>query len=325
MANAALRQLLMLQKIPRYPSKVTVSDIQKYLGDEGFFVNKRSVERDLRQLECHFPLICDDGSRPNGWSYDTKSILSLPVMDGHTAITLNLVEKHLSGHLPQSALEHLRPHFNNAKDVLRQESYRHLASWPQKVASVPRGFALEPANIKSNVLSDVYDALLKEHQLEITYNGKPEQIIHPLGLVMRGPVLYLVCSFFEYEDVRQLAVHRIGKTKMFTARINTPKEFCLEDYIKSGAFGYPETNKSLGLIALFSKDAARHLYETPIEPNQVLAVQEDGRVRIEVQIPDNHEVRWWLQAFGAEVEVLGPLSLRKEFADVAVKLSQSYQ
>lgn len=49
--------------------------------------------------------------------------------------------------------------------------------------------------------------------------------IHPLGLLACGPVVYLVCTLFDYGDVRQLALHRMHAPVETDARSREPERF----------------------------------------------------------------------------------------------------
>ncbi len=50
----------------------------------------------------------------------------------------------------------------------------------------------------------------------------------------------------------------------------------------------------------------------------------DGRIELSANVPDTSELRWWLLAFGAQVEILEPLSLREEFQETARRMAACY-
>ena len=50
------RQWLMLSKIPRFPRRISASELQIILSDAGFNIDIRSVQRDLLKLSQPFPL-----------------------------------------------------------------------------------------------------------------------------------------------------------------------------------------------------------------------------------------------------------------------------
>jgi hypothetical protein len=59
----------MLRLIPRAPRKISRAGIETALRDEGFEINRRTIQRDLQHLAGVFPLIVDDQHVPYGWSW----------------------------------------------------------------------------------------------------------------------------------------------------------------------------------------------------------------------------------------------------------------
>ena len=78
------------------------------------------------------------------------------------------------------------------------------------------------------------------------------------------------------------------------------------------------------LDALFDAEAAAHLRETRLSARQILRYCPDGRVRVTATVRDTLQLRWWLQGFGEQVEVIGPESLREEFAETAQEMHRLY-
>lgn len=62
-----VRQLQMLQLIPRSPAQVTVAELTGSLAELGFVVTGRTVQRDLNDIASVMPLECNDKSKPYGW------------------------------------------------------------------------------------------------------------------------------------------------------------------------------------------------------------------------------------------------------------------
>ncbi|WP_414675057.1 WYL domain-containing protein [Massilia sp. CFBP9012] len=49
--------------------------------------------------------------------------------------------------------------------------------------------------------------------------------MHPLGVVTRDTVIYLVCTMWSFTDVRQLALHRMQSATMLNEACNRPEGF----------------------------------------------------------------------------------------------------
>src|SRR3546814_5727027 len=132
--------------------------------------------------------------------------------------------------------------------------------------------------------------------------------IHPLGLLSRGPVVYLVCTLFDYGDVRQLALHRMDTATESAARSREPTRFDFEEYVRTEARRYGSGGK-IRLVARFDAAAAEQLREMPISHDQVIRDLEDHLVEVSATVEDDELLRWWLLGFGRRVEVIAPAKL----------------
>ena len=326
-----LRQWAMLKHIPQHPRLITARELYNQLQSDGFSVGIRTIERDLISLSSVFQLISDERSRPFGWSWSKDApAFSLPTMLPIQALTFELAHEHLTHLLPATLLNSLKPYFKCAEGVLTSgNSVKKLASWRKKVAIVPPNQPLIPANYPVTIIEAVHFALLNEQQLEITYVSREQAEtktypIHPLGLVQRGAVTYLIATLYTYPDIRLLAVHRIKAAKVLEEPIISPPNFNLTQYISQGAFGFDESGL-IELVVRFTLGAAEHLLETRLSLNQQIVPDQAGWVRLQATVPNTAQLRWWLMGFGEGVEVLKPVSLRQEFADMARALNGIYQ
>lgn len=328
--DTQLRQWAMLKRIPQHPRQITARELTKNLESEGFEVSKRTIERDLISLSEIFPLLSNERSRPYGWSWnkDAESF-SLPSMSPLQALTLELAHDHLATLLPASLLGTLAPYFKCAEGVLSSgDGVQKLASWRKKVAIVPPNQPLLPPDYPAEIIEAVHSALLSEKQLEVSYKSREQAEaknypVHPLGLVQRGAVTYLVVTLYDYTDIRMLAVHRIQSAQVLELPAKTPAKFDLAEYIRSGAFGFEESG-DIKLVLRFTVSAADHLRETPLSLDQQITPDQPDRVRLQATVPDTAQLRWWLMAFGDQMEVLEPASLRDEFINVSHSLHDIY-
>jgi len=325
-----MRQWQMLRLVPRYPGKISTAELKQRLADEGFDTTQRTIQRDLMALSDLYPLTCDDRSKPFGWSWMAEAdVMDIPGMDSHTALAFYLAQKHLTPLLPKTTVHQLQPHFKTAAHVLDAvPTDKGAPAWRGKVRVLHRGPKLKAPAIATEVEHRVYDALLRNRRLAITYvprwqAGEKEYEINPLGLVLKDGISYLVCSMWDYPDIRLLALHRMLKAKAMDKPANTPDEFNLDDYIASGELDFA-VGGDIKLKALFSSDAAFHLDERPLSDDQTITRQEDGRMRVTATVQDTSELRWWLLGFGDGVEIVAPKPLRREFQSIATLMLKRY-
>lgn len=328
MSTTLSRTMAMLRHIPRHPRKIDTTALRQRLDAAGYDISLRSIQRDLNELSCILPLVSDSG-RPQGWSWQADADpFHLPFLDPQAALTFHLVERHLNTLLPESTLSYLAPWFRTAAAVLEAND-KGVTRWPDKVRVLPRGLRLQSPPIDSAVHATLYDALLEERQVTVRYLQRQatepkEYLVHPLGVVTRDTVIYLVCTMWDFTDVRQLALHRMQSATIQEEACNRPEKFCLDAYIAAGAFGYPESSDTVHLEALFTSDSAAHLVECPLADDQHIVPDGAGLMRVSATVLDTKELRWWLLGFGDQVTVLGPSRLRERMRDTVAGMAAGY-
>lgn len=329
MSDTNLRYLTMLEMIPRAPRKTDAKTLQQKLQNKGYEIDIRSIQRDLIALSRIYP-IQSDGTKPQGWCWMANAApIELPALDPHAALTFKLVESHIRQLLPASTLEYLQPWFQSANGVLEQNG-NGLAHWPEKIRVLPRGIPQQSPHIPPEVSTAVYQALLQDKQLEILYvrnSGQPEpqpHILHPLALVVRDKVVYLIGTYGGNSTIYQFAMHRMVSAQVLETLAQRPADFSLDTYIAQGGFGIPYTQQHIQLEAEFLRHVAIHLRESPIADDQVIEDVDEDNVLLHATVADTLELRIWLRSFGDEVAILSPASLREEFAEMAENLRHYY-
>ncbi len=316
-SETLLRQWALLASIPRSPRKIDVSGIMAKLVAAGFATTKRSVQRDLNTLSAAFPIVSDTRTIPYGWSWATDAAaFDLPAMDAATALTLQLVEKFMPALLPPTVRDHLAPQFARAQQFLRTGQGSGARRWRDCIRVVPREMPLLPPKYDAAAVRVVYESLFEGNRFTCRYRARgasDESVktmeVNPLGLVVRGNLTYLVCTLWQYEDIRQLVLHRISHATRLDRPAKRPRGFDLDEYIRSGEFQYPE-GPMIRLEARFTKEAAAHLYETPLSTDQTLRCAGPEHIEVNATVPHSAQLEWWLLGFGEAVVVLGPQSLR---------------
>jgi len=332
MADALLRQWALLKLIPRAPHKADVGTLLAGLQEQGYTITRRQLQRDLNNLSRAFPLTADDRAIPFGWSWTKDApAFDLPAMDGPTALMVKLVEQFIPQLLPPNLADYLRPWFARAEAVLADRTAPTLSHWLDRVRVVPREMPLLAPEVDTTVARTVYHALLDGKRFTADYASRSspspeprEYVVSPLGLVARGNLLYLVCTLWDYTDLRQLAMHRIRRATPTDIPIATPPGFDLDRYIREGEFHYP-VGPEIKLEARFYRGAAIHLYETPLSLDQTITDLDTDHVLVTATVRDTEQLRWWLLGFGDLVEIATPEILRADIASTQQRGAHAYQ
>ncbi|HLF95695.1 MAG TPA: WYL domain-containing protein, partial [Methylococcaceae bacterium] len=270
-----------------------------------------------------------DEGRPAGWSWHRDAPqVNLPGLTATQALTFQLAERYLSALMPGACLDELGPYFSAAAGALDAMQDNVLHRWASKIAVVPPTQRLQAPSVDPQAQRVVYEALLRGRQVQLSYQRRGETelqnwVAHPLGLVVRGPVTYLVATLFGYEDIVSLVLHRVRSANLLDDASVQPDGFDLQAYIAEGHLGFGDGDR-ITLRALFSEYAGMHLFETPLSVDQTLTPADDGKLLLRAVVPDTQELRWWLLGFGEGVEVLAPKALRRNLAETAAKLYRLY-
>ena len=330
MADKFLRLLAMLEQIPRAPYKRSPGELRAKLAELGYSTDVRSVQRDLERLSGLLPLEADRRNKPYGWHWSASTRpLSLPRMTTAEAVTHRLVGMFLRDLLPGSVLQALKPQRQAAEQVLATLPHGGLRDWSRKVRLLPPGQLLIAPEVKPAVLGRLYEALLVNRRISARYRPvgeagpRPYKELSPLALVLRGRVLYLLCTVSEHSNVLQFVAHRFIEVTLLDKRVNRPPEFDLDAYIQANNFDFPK-GESIPLDVLFLQNLAIHVQETPLSKDQTVERYDDTRIRIRATVNDTGQLRWWLLGFGARVEVLGPPALRAEMQKTCRAMAQRY-
>lgn len=326
-----LRQWNMLHMVPRAPRKISVKEIRSALVDAEFVVTERTIQRDLQELSLVFPLLADERDRPFGWSWRHDSPnFDLPGLSVPEALTLALVEQHLANALPPATLDALRPYFMSASQALGAiDKDAQSNTWLSKVRTIPPMQRLIAPVIDPACQRTIYDALMRDCQLKIAYRKRDATAVnqydsvHPLAIIQRGQIIYLICMFADYNDIRMLPLHRVTAAEVLYLPSRKNADFDVDQYIESGYMGFC-ADRAIRLRALFSRAAGEHLFETALTRDQVLRALPDGRLELTATVPETRELTWWLLGFGDGVEVVEPAELREELGAMIRRMARAY-
>lgn len=322
MSEALKRQLDILKMLSK-DRPLKTSEVHQKLERLGHAISKRTVERDLQSLSLSYPITTSEKENALWWQYSQGVAINLfPGLSEAEAVSFIMLKQFAEQLLPQSLAQDLEPYFQEAKRTLSNGIAKSaIRSWPDKIRTVPANQPLMKPHVPHEVQKEVHAALLRDHQLRVHYQAQSrpepkEYVINLLGLVEHGAAQYLVVNFEGHDAARIIALHRIHQAKMLPTKINKPKDFDLDAYIASGAFGFSGDAPEIEVALRFYDGAGFHLKETPFSVDQRVHEIDEQTLEVNATVCDNRRFRWWLMGFGADVKVMGPESLRSLTRDL---------
>lgn len=328
MNDTMMRQWAMLRSIPRYPRRIDAPTLVNKLQDLGMRVSLRTVQRDLNSLAQMFPLDFDQ-SRPQGWWWrQGANKLEIPGMDVHAALTFTLVEQYMQNLLPRATLSNMAPWFQAAEGVTNTQA-SVITQWREKLRVIPHTLHKIPAPIDPAIQATIYNGLLHERQLEVTYRAITSGLapktypLHPLGLVVVEQVVYLVCTVKDYQDPRFLALHRMDQARLLDTPAFRPASFDIDAFIFR-EFGIRLGSHPLKLVMQLRGVLVKYLNETPVAADQTMRKIDEQWTEVRATLPDTVQLRTWLRSLGPDAVLIEPQALRQALRQEWVQLAQLY-
>ena len=331
MSDTILRQISMMELIPRYPAKTFTNEIKDKLGELGYEATLRTIQRDLQELSRLFPIVSDERSQPFGWSWkkDAKGYES-PAMDPIQALTFSLAAQYLEPLMPKANFKRIEAFFSRAESVLIGNEKSKLHNWRKRVKVIPENIRFKEPKVSLEIRQKIYHAVYEGIQIKALYkkrgNKAPDKRhIHPLGIVIKGIMHYLICMMDEDQiEPRYLPLQRFEKVELLDDKVREPKSFNLDHFIHKNNLGYAFSDQLYTFEAIFDKTMAFHLLETPLNSSQVAKEIGNNELLIQARVPDTLQFEQWLMGFGSKVEILKPIKLRNKFKLLAKELIKKY-
>ncbi|WP_341326449.1 WYL domain-containing protein [Methylotuvimicrobium sp. KM2] len=339
------RRNLVLESIRRLSGKnlrwVTGREIVQDLKAQGYAVEIHNIRRDLKALlPLHPQLEVNDNSKgdgkpinglPHGYRWVGTNVEPATGLTLPEALSLVMVERYLSQSLPVLLTQSLHDLFQKAQQTLDLHKKSQVTHWPEKITVIQPAQTLLSPSIDSTVLTIVHESLLMERQIQVCYQSIYQKIgkeknyrLHPLGLIQRGPITYLVAMANDYEDAYIYALHRIISAQLLDEASRQNDDFDLNVYAqKQGHFGSGET---IFFKARIVDHLAATLSETPLHKSQVIMEDDKPGYKIlQAELANTWQLRWWILGEGERIEVIEPKSLRDDVVNTISLTLQQYE
>jgi predicted DNA-binding transcriptional regulator YafY len=311
------RQWEMLRLIPAHdqPGKAA-TDLAATLGELGYPVTRRTVERDLESLRRCLPLEADLATRPVRWRWRKSRSLDIPGMEAAEAMALFMMRDAMGAHLPACFLDALQSRFAEADRALQGVAPRSGSrrKWSDIVRVVPSHIVLKSPVISPRVLQTLQRALLSETPLEAHYQSLQDdeprpRLLYPRALLLRGSSLYLIAEPKGGNGPKHYAVHRFTQLRPRELESFPKDRFDLDAFLSDGTNQFGDGNP-VRLKATISAALARILRDTPLSADMKLTPRGDA-FTIAATVHDTWALHSWLLGHAENICVLRPAALRE--------------
>lgn len=324
-----LRHELILGLLPSKDSALDSNAIHQRVANQGIQVGKRTIQRDLSELEQKFPHVHSrlKGKAKLWWAEKSLSRLSMLPTD---AMNLVMIMEHAARFGMAAQVANLAPLRDYATSLLKGN--RPSQDCSGKVISNTRFVVLEPGQVKPEVLKVIQQALLDDDSIMALYlkrgASEPRQLhLKPLGLSYQDSNIYLSCIFegLPKGKVAALPLHRFQAAKTTVDNFKAPEGFDINSFEARQSLISQKSEHPVQLKLRISQTLYERLDENALTSDQQLQPTNDGWWLMTGSLCLSQGLDLWLLSQGEHVEVLEPIELRQQMAASAKKMAALYE
>jgi predicted DNA-binding transcriptional regulator YafY len=283
-------------------------------------ISQRTARRDLEGLAMAGIPVYSQPGRGGGWSLVGGARTDLSGLTAAEARTLFLVAGPSASATPQLKAA-LRKLVRALPEPMRAEAEAAASAVMIDPTTWDRTAVATPPHLEV-----LQDAVVAGVQVRIVYRGRDaperERTVHPLGLVKKAAVWYMVAG--TESGLRTFRLNRVRSVEVTDDPVERPEGFDLDEAWSSITAEIDERRAGFRAVARADPGALpwlRSAFGTRFTAGETA---EDGRVEVELRSWSAHTIAGELAAFGAWVEVVSPAEARAELARIGATLTERY-
>ena len=310
-ADRLVATLLFLQSRGR----VTATEVAEELE-----VSIRTARRDLEALSIAGIPVYSQAGRGGGWSLIGGARTDLSGLTAAEARTLFLIAGPSSAVTPEAKAA-LRKLVQALPETFRAEAEKAAAA-----------IVLDPARWGDTAppppphLEALQQAVVQGVQVRLGYSDRAralsERTVHPLGLVAKGNVWYLVAD--TEAGMRTFRVWRVQSVELTDEPVSRPPGFDLAETWQGVVAAMDERRAAMRVSALADPSIVgwmRGHFGTRLTTGEVTA---DGRVAIELGFGATEHAAAEIAGYSWGLEVTDPPEVRDQLAAIGARLVERY-
>jgi predicted DNA-binding transcriptional regulator YafY len=296
--------------------RVTATEVAQELE-----VSVKTARRDLEALAIAGIPVYSQPGRGGGWSLIGGARTDLTGLTAAEARTLFLIAGPSSAVTPEAKAA-LRKLVHALPETFRAEAEKAASAIVLDPARWGRTAPATPPHLEA-----LQQAVVQGVQIRLGYTDAKgavtERMVHPLGLVSKGTIWYLLAE--TDGGRRTFRVWRVRSVELTDEPADRPPDFDLHEAWQEVVERLDERRALRQVTALASSEAVHWLR---FQFGKRVAVGEaaaDGRVRVEIGFPEAHpDPARDLCAFGDDLEVLDPGDVRDRLVEIGTALVRRY-
>jgi CRISPR-associated endonuclease/helicase Cas3 len=289
---------------------------------ERFGVDRTTIFRDRRELECEIPF---NEVEPGRWAIDRMKYLSSIRVDLTEALALYLAARRMSRHTRTHQV-HVVSALEKLAAALKQPMTEHLVKTAASIAGQ------DPQPERQTILEILTRGWAEHIKVRITHRAlsAKRSMTYVISPYLVEPSLwsdgaYVIGHSDVHDDVATFKIERIERASLTTERFTPPADFDEQELLRF-AWGIWTSDEEPVTVRLkfTGREAVTRLKESIWHPSQRIHDSEDGGCIWEAQVAEPQEMIPWVRGWGASVEVLEPEEMREALAREVRRMARVY-
>lgn len=326
MRNAeVIRQWQILREVESRRTGVTIHELA-----EKVHVSTRTIRRDLQALQEAGFSVYDEGeeNETKRWRLNAAPFRAvqegLSVADVAALYLSRTVVEGLSG---WPLADELRAAFAKIDLALNPRMREFLSTLPEVISAKtgPRADSQSAAGLVG-VTRRLFEAARDRRIVEMRYfsaasNRSKSYTVQPYRLALAQGGLYLVAWVPAYEEFRTFAAERIERLSVTEDTFKKTRDLPADLFRSSMGVYWGEPER---IEIWFAPRVAMLVRGRVWHESQALDIQEDGSLKMTLDVCNDSALRSWVLGFGASARVLRPHALAQSIADECRRAAAQY-
>lgn len=285
-------------------------------------ISTRTARRDLEALAMSGVPIYSQAGRGGGWRLigGAKTDLTGLSSDESQALFLALSQRRESNPALEAALRKLM--------VALPERFRDDAAAVTSAIRVdPTGWGHIGPAPRQPFVDELSAAVIAGRQVEILYstpgNDPGRRIVHPLGMVTKRNVWYLIAN--TDRGIRTFRLSRVGDVVQLEGTVDRPADFDLDATWDAIVTTVEQRRIGVSVLASVEPSVQRPVEYVFANRHEIVASEADGRIRMRINEVSPYALAAQLVSFGNRIELIDPpAELREEMTRLAAELAEQW-
>lgn len=292
---------------------VSLADIQ-----EVYEVKRRTAERMRDLIE---RLLGDKlqevqtNSRVKRWALRNNAASSLVTFSPEDLAEIENVRKNYETDKLQAKADVMKQILHKMKTLTGK--YKAKVDNELEILLEAESFAVRQrpyCKIDKEILGTIREAIMAFKAIQIIYEKSKDKIktykLHPYGVIY-GETHNLVAFDPKDKEKKLFTLSKIKEISLLDEYFDVEEGFDLKKYAENSFAGYQE--EPMSVVLKFDSAVADEAKNFYFHPSQKIEENEDGSVTVSFKAGGSVAICWHLFRWGKDVQIIKPVSLRKQY------------